>query len=259
MQAIEQFQDNLGTAILLVGGAGAGKTSTAMRLFPGAYVFVADLNFKSGIDYLKKLKETGNVVGFDMATPDENNRIVPSNMRYNRMLTKLTEAVKDPRIDVIVLDSATFIEDIIKAKICNAATDEAIKLEGFTHWGNLVMIWKSLIMQLRQSGKKLIMTAHEKKELDESDKTFKYQIAVDGSIREKFPAYFSDVWRCEVQENLGKHTWKIRTLNNSRQEHLKNTYGFDGLLDADDLIKQVRALPKSTPIVQPLPAPAPAV
>jgi len=260
MQQIEEFNDNFGTAILLCGGAGAGKTSLAMRLFPKTYVFVADLNFKSGIDYLKKLKQTGNIVGYDMATPNEEGKIVPSNQRYDRMLRKLNAAIADPNIDCIVIDSATFIEDIIKAKICGAIVDEAIKLEGFGHWGSLVLLWKSLVMQLRQSGKKIIMTAHITKEKDESDNTYKYQIAVDGSIRGKFPAYFSDVWFCEVTENMGTHTWNARTLGNNRQDFLKNTYGLAGLLKQDDLIVAVRKhigiLPPSPTPVTPAPGPA---
>lgn len=239
MQNISSFNSNLGTAILLVGGAGSGKTSLAMRLFPKSYVYVADLNFKSGIDYITKLGCASNIVGFDTSTPDENGKHVAPVARYARMMSKIPDG--DPAIDCIILDSATFIEDVIKARICNASSEAAIRLEGFKQWGELKLTWKSIIMELRQSGKKLIMTAHENKEKDESDQIFKYQIAVDGSIRGLFPALFSDVWRCEVQEANGKHTWNARCLSNVRQEHLKNTYGFPGLLSQDELVAKVHA------------------
>jgi hypothetical protein len=241
MQKISEFKDNLGTAILLTGGAGAGKTTLGMRLFPRTYVFVADLNFKSGLDYCKKIGCLENIVGFDTASPDESGKIVPANSRYQRMLDKIKSAIDSPEVDCIMLDSATFIEDVIKARICNASTDAAIKLSGYDQWGLLILTWKSLVMQMRQSGKKLIMTAHEQKEQDESDSIYKYQIAVDGQIRGKFPILFSDVWRCEVQEQNGTHTWNVRCLGNVRQEYLKNTYGFPGVLKADDLVKQVQA------------------
>jgi hypothetical protein len=240
MQPLSSFNSNLSTAIALTGGAGAGKTSLALRLFPKTYVFVADLNFKSGLDFLEQGQEKGNVIGFDTASPDENGQIVAPLNRYKRMLDKVGAALKDPQVDCVVLDSATFIEDILKAKIVNAQTDAAVRLEGFKQWGDLVLLWKSLIMDLRQSGKKSIMTFHENKEKDESDQIFKYQLAVDGSIRGKIPAYFSDVWRCEVAENMGKHTWQVRTLSNARQEHLKNTFGFPGVITADELVKKVK-------------------
>lgn len=250
MQPISSFNSNLGTAILLVGGAGAGKTSLAMRLFPKTYVFVADLNFESGKRYLAKLNSLSNVVGFDTATPDEKGTTVAPAKRYDRMLACLDAATSDAAVEAIAIDSATFVEDIIKAKICNAQSEATIRLSGFDQWGQLVLTWKSIIMQLRQSGKKLIMTAHENKEKDESDMIFKYQIAVDGSIRGKLPALFSDVWRCEVVESNGKHSWMLRTLSNVRQEHLKNTYGLAGLLPQDEAVSLVRST-LSTP-AQPL-------
>ena len=52
MQSITEFNSNLSRAILLTGGAGAGKTVLGLRLFPKTYAFVADLNFQSGLDYL---------------------------------------------------------------------------------------------------------------------------------------------------------------------------------------------------------------
>lgn len=248
MQPIASFNSNLSTAILISGSAGGGKTSLAMRLFPRTYLFVADLNFESGLRYAKKINCLSNIVGFDTANPDENGKPVPASQRYDRMFRLVNAAISDPNIDVIVLDSATFIEDIIKAKICNAASDAAIKLEGFAQWGTLVMTWKGLIMQARQSGKKIILIVHETKEKDESDMIYKYQLAVDGSIRGKLPALFSDVWRCEVAESNGKHTWNVRTLGNIRQDYLKNTYGLPGVLTADELVKQVQTFHRTEPV-----------
>lgn len=241
MQNIDQFNSNLGTAILIVGGAGVGKTSLGMRLYKGTYVFVTDLNFQSGLDYLKRINATTNVVGFDTASPDELGKPVSVSRQYDRMLNKLDEAMKSEKVKAILLDSAMFMEDVIKAKICGAQNPASIKLSGYDQWGSLMLAWKSLIYQLRQSGKILIMTAHETKEQDESDSIFKYQIGVDGGIRSKFPALFSDVWRCEIAENLNKHTWNVRMLGNVRQEHLKRSSKFSDLppiLTQDDLCKQ---------------------
>jgi hypothetical protein len=230
MQNINQYNPNLGTAILLVGGAGVGKTSLGMRLVKGTYIFAADPNLQSGIDYLKKISALdGNIVGYDLPFLDDEGKPVPVVSQYQRMLTKLSIAIQEDKVKAILLESAMFIEDVIKAKICNAPNAAAIKLSGYDQWGSLVLAWKSIIYQLRQSGKILIMTAHEGKERDESDSIYKYQIAVDGSIREKFPAMFSDVWRCEIQENLGQHTWNVRMLGNARQEHLKRSSKFADL------------------------------
>jgi len=241
MQQLTEYKDNLGTAVLLTGGAGSGKTVLGCRLFPKTYVFVADPNFASGKRYLTKINETQNVVGFDTGNVEADGKPVPTNLRYDRMFKFLDEATRNKDVDCIFLDSVTFIEDYIKAKICGATSDDKIRLQNFDQWGNLILTWKGLINQLRQSGKKLIAAAHERKERDESDGIWKYQIGLDGQIRDKFPFLFSDVWRCEVAEANNKYTWKVRLLPNIRQEHLKNNYSFDGLLDQDELVKQVRA------------------
>lgn len=239
MQSIDKFNSNLGTAILLSGPAGGGKTVLGMRLFPRTYCLVADLNFKSGIDYLRSKGETDNIVGFDTVTVDEEGKPVKPLNQYDRFWKKVNEAVNDTNVDAILIDSATVLEDVIKAKICSATDESKIKLSNYDQWGSYLITWKGVIMQLRQSGKKLIMTAHERKERDESDGIYKYQIALDGQIRDKFPAMFSDVWRCEVQEANNKHTWMVRTLGNVRHE-LKNTRGLPALLPADDLVKKFR-------------------
>lgn len=240
MRNVSSYNSNLGTAILLVGGAGSGKTSTGLRLFRKTYVLVADPNFASGLRYIESLKKSDNVVGYDNALLDSNDKPIAANQRYDHCFRCLSEAAKDPNVDAIFIDSATFMEDIIKAKICGAAKDEQIKLSNYDQWGALMLTWKSLIMQLRSTGKKLLMACHEKKDKDESDGIWKSQIAVDGQIREKFPALFSDVWRLQVKETGGKHFWQCQTLGNVRQDFLKNTYGFPGEMPVDQVIEQVQ-------------------
>ena len=71
MQKIEEFKPSLGTAILIVGGAGVGKTTLGMRLVKGTYVFVSDLNFSSGLDYLKKIGGLEGVIGYDTGSTDD--------------------------------------------------------------------------------------------------------------------------------------------------------------------------------------------
>lgn len=239
MQKLESFNDNLGTAILLLGPPGGGKTVLGCRLFPKTYVIVADLNFASGLRYLKKLNETSNVIGFDTIGVDEKNTKIVPNQRYDRMFKLLNDAVKNPDVDCIFVDSITLVEDYIKAKICGATNENAIKLEGFPAWGNYLITWKGLIYQLRESGKKIIFSAHEEYEMDKLSGIPKYRVMVDGKIQGKFGGLFSDVWRCEVTENLGKHSWMVRTLGDAKHE-LKNNFDLPALMTQDDLMKKMK-------------------
>jgi hypothetical protein len=253
MQPISSFNPNLGTALLFIGPPGGGKTSLALSLFPKTYVIVADLNFKSGVDYVTKIGRISNVIGFDTITVDEKNLPVPVTQWYDRFLAKLGEAMKNPDIDCIVLDSATFIADFIIARVGACTDPKRIVIpagkESYSKWLDYLLAWRGIILQLRQSGKKLIMVAHEKKEKDESDGIYKYQIMLDGQIREKLPNMFSDVWRCEVEETSpGQHRWMVRTLGNARHE-LKNTLGLKSFLPADEVVKIVSAM--NIPVANP--------
>ena len=239
MEPIDSFNDNLGTAIALCGNAGSGKTSLGMRLFPNTYVLVADLNFRSGKDYLARTGQLSNVLGFDYAGIKDG-KTLPANARYAHMFKCLCDAIANPKVGAILLDSATFIEDIIKAKICGAVNDDAIRLEGFAQWGLVFATWKSLIMQMRQSGKKIIMTVHETKEQDKFDNIFKYALALDGQIAQKFPAFFSDVLRCEVEVKGTAPVYSLRTISNTRQEYLKNSYNLPVTLTQDEAVRLIR-------------------
>lgn len=251
MQPLSQFNSSLGTAILLLGPPGGGKTVLGCRLFPRTYVLVADLNFESGVRYLQKIKETDNIVGFDTVTIDDKGVKVPVQDWYPRMFKLLDEATRNPNIDAIFMDSATYISDYIVAKIAMCTDERAIRMpagkESFDKWANYLVTWRGLIMQLRSSGKKIIMSCHEQKEKDESDGIFKYQIALSGQIAAKLPNMFSDVWRCETEETNGKYRWIVRTLGNIRHE-LKNNYAWDeGVLASDEIVKRVRATLKPLP------------
>lgn len=245
MQNLSEYKSNLGIAHMLVGPAGSGKTSLALSMYKGVYVFVADPNFKSGIDWVRKISKLDNIVGFDTAAVDEAGKPVPLNAQYARLLAKTNETLKNSAVDVILHESVSFISDMMKAQITNASSYDKIKMSGFDHWGTFQLMWKALVMQMRATGKKYILTAHEEKEKDESDQTFKYQIMVDGKIRAQFPALFSDVWRCEVAEvgvgTTAKHVWQVRMLGNQRQDYLKNTFGFPAVLPADEVVKLVNS------------------
>lgn len=243
MQNISSFNNNLGTAIGIVGPAGSGKTVLGMRLFPRTYVIVADLNFSSGLRYLEKIGKTSNIIGFDTIVVDETGKKIPPNQRYDRFWKCLCAAVEDPRVDCIFVDSATFITSYIIAKIVNATTENAIQIPGgkesWPKWGQVGITWRGMVMEIRATGKKFILAIHESKNQDESDQIWKHELLIPGQTKDLLPNLMSDIWRTEVRETNGKHEWMVRTLPNIRMEHLKNTFGFPGLLPADEVVKLI--------------------
>jgi hypothetical protein len=208
MQLLSTYNDNLGTAVLLLGPPGGGKTVLGCRLFPKTYVLVADMNFASGVRYLAKINETENVVGFDTVAIDETGKKLGPQEWYPRMFKLLDIATKDPNIGAIFIDSATFVADYIIAKIAMCSDPANIRMPA---------------------------------DKDESDSIFKYTIALSGQIAQKLPNMFSDVWRCEVEESGQTVKYKVRLLGNIRHE-LKNNFGWTEVsLDSDEVVKRVRA------------------
>jgi len=242
MQALADYNSNLGRAVLLIGPPGGGKSVLGCRLFPATYVLVADLNFESPKNYLAKINETANVVGFDTTDIDDKGVPVPLAQRYARIIRCLDEAEKNPAVGTIFIDSATFLADSIMAKLTGAASIDTIKWDK-DKAGDYLRTWRSMIHQLRLSGKRLVMSAHEKIAKGEMDSILFYQLNLWGGLRDTLPNMMSDVWRCEVHAPAqlnGKPEYKVRVVGDARNK-LKNNFGWDtAVMPSDEIVKQTQ-------------------
>lgn len=243
MQSISSFNPSLGTAVLLLGPPGAGKSVLGCTLFPKTYVLVADLNFESAKRYLERNNLTSNVVGIDTIDVDEKGAPVPLQQRYPRMVKCLDDAEKDPSVETIFIDSATFLADTFMAKLTLATSIDTIKWDK-DKAGDYLRGWRSMINQLRISGKRFVMSAHEKVGKGELDQILFNQINLWGALRDTLPNMMSDVWRCEVHPPStlnGKPEYKVRVIGDTRNK-LKNNFGWEEpLLMASEVVARVRA------------------
>lgn len=248
MPTIDKFNDNFGTAVGIVGPAGSGKTVLGMRLYPKTWVIVGDLNFKSGLDYLRKRGELGGVVGYDTISVDDAGQRVAPNLRYDRFWKCIDEATKKPEVDAVFVDGATQVTEAIIAKIVGATQENQVIIgstkDSYSKWGQVGITWRGLVNQLRTSGKKLLMAIHESKNLDESDSIWKHELLIPGQTKDMLPNLMSDMLRTEVKESLGKHAWNVRLLPNARMEFLKSPSipknGDESVILQDELVKRMR-------------------
>lgn len=248
MPTIDKFNDNYGTAIAIVGPAGSGKTVLGMRLYPKTWVIVGDLNFKSGLDYTKKINEIKNVVGYDTISVDDEGKRVPPNQRYDRFWKLFNAAAENPAVDAIFVDGATDVTQWIIGKIMNATKDSDVIIpaakDSWGKWGIVGVTWRGLVAQVRTSGKKFLLAVHEQKNQDESDSIWKHELLIPGQTKDMLPNLMSDVWRTEVKEEGQKHLWNVRLLPNIRMDFLKSPSvpksPTESVLLQDEVVNRVR-------------------
>lgn len=243
MQPIQTFSPSLGQCILLLGPPGAGKSVLGCRLFPKTYVCITDLNFESAKIHLDKVGETSNVVGIDIIGSDEKGQTVPLQQRYPRLIKAVDDAEKNPEIETIFHDSATFMAPIFMGKITLASRIADVKWDK-EKAGEYLRLWQSFIDQSRTSGKRVIFSCHERIAEDQmAGKLLFNQINLWGGLRDALPYMVSDVWRCEVQPPAipnGKPQYMVRVIGDARNK-LKNNFGWEEpLLPSEEVIKRVR-------------------
>ena len=188
MPTIDKFNDNFGTAIGIIGPAGSGKTVLGMRLYPKTWVIVGDLNFKSGLDYLRPKNELSGIVGYNTISVDDEGKRVPVNQRYDRFWKCMTEATENPGVDAIFVDGATQVTEWVIAKIMNAQKESDVIIpaskDSYAKWGQVGITWRGMVNQIRTSGKKFVLAIHESKNQDESDKIWKHELLIPGQTKD---------------------------------------------------------------------------
>lgn len=223
MQTINSYATNDAfVRVLLQGSPGAGKTTHACQ-FPGVYVADCDLNLAGPLRWLTTNNKT-LPVGYDTIDRDELGKEVDPKFRYTRLVKGLQEAVLNPDVKTIVVDSATKLSDYMIAEVLRQQNAQAMTIQ---HWGFYLAMWKQFISALSVAKKHFVLVAHERVEKDEVDQSLKYFVMIPGQMGNIIGSLFTDVWRAEVSEKPGTpptYLFNVRTMPSYRF-NLKNSLG----------------------------------
>lgn len=239
-------------ALLIVGDPGSRKTTLAIQL-PRPAIFDADRNLAAPMAFLGRQHPTLPAgVKFDYASEDDKGVLVPRKDRYAHMIKCFNQYAADPTVDTIVGDSLTAIMDIMIMECKRQANPNFTEdqLDKFTmriqDWGTFGGLTMRLIMGLRASGKNIAFTAHNKVELDEADKRYKFFINYPGQSATTIPGMFTDVLNPYPHVvGIGAtqtHAWKVRCLPNNDIDHrgIKSSMGFKVVENYDDVVKKLQ-------------------
>lgn len=216
--------------LLLQGPPGSAKTTTACQ-FPGAYIVDADVNLGGPLRYCKN-HSLSMPIGYDRLDVDEKGVVVPPMARYLRLTKLVEESEKNSDIKTFVLDSATGVSPIIMDEV--KRQQPSLK-DGRQVYQFFLQATRDFISKITLMRKNFVFIAHEKVEQDAMTQITQYRIAWPGQLGDYMGAFFTNVWRCEVErEGLPpKYKFVIRTMQDTQHHGLKNdlelpsTFQFD--------------------------------
>lgn len=250
MKSSSDFTISLPNSILILGRPGSGKTTLALQ-FPKPFILDCDQNMKGPARYLAN-KNGGALPWFKYDSPltDKTGAPVTRQLRMDRVQELLNEALTDPEIETIVIDSLTTLIDFIFDKIRATATgnnppkfsdgkkqqDEPLRIQD---WGVFASILKQLVFTLKASGKRIVFIGHISTDKDEVSKMILHSIACPGMMGDIISGLFEEVWQTEVKasgaETSLKADYKVRTVGDARSEALglKSAGGIGAYISAD--------------------------
>lgn len=207
-------------AFLLMGNAGAGKTTQLLTLPGKKYAYLFDpraINSLKGYDieydaFLADDLQLGAVSLSKGRSDPKNPKKKPGDL-YNRwekdFEKKQSEGFFD-QFDAIMFDSFTTFSDMVMDRILEI-NGRAGQFPQQDDWGGQMQTISNVIRTFVAMDKVLLCTAHEELKQDEGTKRMQNTILLTGRLRIKLPLLFSELLHMECASTPTDIKYQIQT------------------------------------------------
>lgn len=146
-------------------------------------------------------------------------------------------AQPDDVVDTIIIDTITFLMDMFETKYVVTSTNTQ------TAWGQYAQFYKQVMDKALASNKTVIVLAHEKKVMNESEMVLETKVPIKGSVGHTGAEANFEVVLSAKKKATSKLEYLDQTplLKNDDEEDLGLMYVFQTKIDKDTLQEKMRS------------------
>lgn len=219
MKISSDYKPSAGFGLLLQSPPKAGKTTLALQ-FPEPYIADCDNNLSGALRWMRENRpDQLPHIRYDTINVLDDGTIVDDKDRWGRLLGCLNDALKDASIRTIIVDSVSalskYLEDFVISKKGTGTDATKMTISDWIPFRNLM---SKLVVDLRSkaAGRSIIFTSHEEPVKDEATGVIHFRTNMPSKLADSFGGFFSDVWRCEVDQANDKVIYRVRAIQTSR-------------------------------------------
>ena len=214
-------------SILILGPPGGGKTTFVLQ-WPNVWIADCDMNLAGPVKWLKKAG-LYRPFKYDTIPYDDDGKPLPLAQWWPRLVKKTREALADPTVQIVVVDSLTQVDNML---VEYTMATQGVKVMEIQHWRPFRRDLHDYILSSRSRGKTFVMLGHEEILTDRQGGVLGYRPSVSTKIADYFGYYFTDIWRCQITLDAGnKLRARVRTHPNALC-NLKNSLLLPTEIDA---------------------------